>query len=93
MRQQRQSGTLPSAHQVDLNGLLCTGSAAPIKSPSKAKAGKKSAGQKRPSTDPADGDEAVVAPAVARLRLLMQFIPALCSYDQASDANSLPSCS
>jgi hypothetical protein len=67
------------------------GKAASAKSPGKsAKGGKRSSGQKRALAQSADGEQAagseVAAPVVARLRLLLQLIPALCSYDQVTTA-------
>ena len=68
------------------------GKAASAKSPGRAaKGGKRSSGQKRALACSKDGEQAAgaeaVAPVVARLRLLLQLIPALCSYDQVGTAH------
>jgi len=67
-----------------------TGDAKPIKSPSKGGGGKPpkaaAAGQKRSraADSPGGGEGAAPPPGplLARLRLLLRFIPALCRYDQ-----------
>lgn len=72
---------------------LSAGGAASAKSPGRAvKGGKRSSGQKRALAQSTDGEHAAgaetLAPVVARLRLLLQLIPALRSYDQAGIGQS-----
>ena len=69
------------------------GKAASAKSPGKTtNGGKRSSGQKRALAQSADGEQAAgseaAAPVVARLRLLLQLIPALRSYDQVGTVQS-----